>query len=86
VLQVFKNALTLFHEVDTDQNGFIDVDELEIALYINGDMGAMDMNVSALIERFDVSKDGKLDFVEWFFLYDMAAREKVIVCFATRVL
>ncbi len=75
--KVFKTALTLFHEIDSDANGFIDVDELEIALVLNNDMGPLDTNVSALIQRFDVSRDGRLDFAEFFFLYDMSAREKL---------
>lgn len=76
--KVFRPALTLFRDLDVDKDGFIDSDELEMELVLNSNhpfgYGA---SPAALISRFDASHDGKLDFVEFFFLWDLGSREKL---------
>jgi Ca2+-binding EF-hand superfamily protein len=77
--RVFGKALVMFNDIDTDKNGVIDSDELEMALMLNSDHpfdygGA---SPSSLISRFDISHDGKLNFVEFFFLWDLGSREKL---------
>lgn len=56
----------IFDGIDTDGNGFIDGDELRVAVpalfHDNEDMKLTPEEIAAMIEQFDTDKDGRLSF------------------------
>lgn len=94
VVVILTNIYSLI--VDTDNNGRIDIDELERALIrsplTRGLLFNDSYSVTSLIQRFDLRQSGDLDFAEFFLLYDLSRRERLddllaywnssMVCFA----
>merc|ERR1712216_1063615 len=54
-----------FNEVDTDQSGSIDVDEVRQLLKIQLDRDPSQDEVEAMLHAFDQNQDGKVTFEEY---------------------
>ena len=61
-----NNIVEAFRLFDTDNNGYISVDEFKYILKMV-DSPLVDKDVKEIFDHFDVSKDGKIDYKE--FLY-----------------
>lgn len=89
--EVFFDAKKMFRLLDRDRNGYvtpeelashlaeqgIDVDLLMRRFDHDGLLAGEGVDVNKLIRRFDISNDGKLDFLDFFLLYDLAAKERL---------
>lgn len=56
-----NNIVEAFRLFDTDNNGYISVDEFKYILKMV-DSPLVDKDVKEIFEHFDVSKDGKIDY------------------------
>ena len=59
-----NNIVEAFRLFDTDNNGYISVDEFKYILKMV-DSPLVDKDVKEIFDHFDVSKDGKIDYKEF---------------------
>ena len=59
-----NNIVEAFRLFDTDNNGYISVDEFKFILKMV-DSPLVDKDVKEIFDHFDVSKDGKIDYKEF---------------------
>jgi Ca2+-binding EF-hand superfamily protein len=66
MLNARKELRDIFNSIDTDSNGYIDAEELRVAMRLlfngNDDMKLSKEELDEMIAEFDVDKDGRLTF------------------------